>query len=306
MTRVSDFAQHELTQFHIQNTQKRLLDAQIQISTGKVATHYSALGSDTTRLVSMESARARIDQYLNNIEIVDQRLQALETNTSMIFELASNFRTLLVNGLNVEASSDLALNATAQDLLAQVAGLLNAKQDGRYLFAGTATNVAPVDLDAPAFGTPPPVYPGTADTGYFQGDSTKLAVRVDDNLDVTYGVTADQAGFEQVIRALKLAATAAVGPPQDRARLEESLRVINQALESVPLIVSQIGRARRTLDEVSATHNEFKLFTEEVIGEIENVDVAEAITRLTADLVTLEASYAVIARLSGLSLVNFL
>lgn len=306
MTRVADFAQHNLIQFYIQNTQARLLDAQNQISTGKVGTHYATLGTDTTLLVSLEGSHARIDQYLKNIEIVDRRLAAMETNTSMIFDLASNFRKLLVNGLNVEASSDLALNAAAQDLLAQVAGLLNVKQDGRYLFAGTATNVPPVDLNAPGFAAPPPIYPGTADTGYFQGDSTKLAVRVDDNLDVTYGVTAEEAGFEQVIRALRLAATAAVGPPQDRARIEEALRVVNEALENIPLIVSQIGRARRTLDEVSATHNEVQLFTEESIGNIENVDVAAAMTRLTADQVTLEASFMTIARLSGLSLVNFL
>ena len=306
MTRVTDFAQNNLTLFNIRNTQERLFDAQIQISTGKVAERYSGIGIDAGRLVNLESTRTRIDQYVSNIQIVDQRLRVMETNASAIFDLASTFRTLLVNGLNAEASSEMALNTAAQDILAQVAGLLNEQQDGRYLFAGTATNAKPVDLNAAGFTSPPPVYPSSADTGYFQGNNTRLSVRVDDNFDVTYGVTADETGFEQVIRALNLAATATVGPPQDRIRLEEALRVANLALDNVPLIISRIGGARRTLDEISVKHNDFQLFTEEAIGEIENVDVVKAMTQLTEDQVTLEASYMTVARLATLSLAQFL
>lgn len=306
MTRVTDFAQHNLTQFHLRNVQERMFDAQIQISTGTVADRYSEIGTESGRLVSLESTRTRIDQYVKNIEIVDQRLQVMESNASQIFELASTFRTLLVNGLNAEQSSDLGLAQGAQDILQQVAGLLNERQDGRYLFAGTATNVPPVDLNAAGFAPPPPTYPSSADTGYFQGNSTKLSVRADDNVDVTYGVTADETGFEQIIRALNLAANADVGPPQDRDRLEEALRVVNQALDNIPLIVSRIGGARRTLDQTANKHQDFRLFTDEAIGKIESVDVAEAVSRLTQDQVMLEASYMTVARLAELSLVRFL
>ena len=306
MTRVSDLAQFTISQFYLQNTQKRLFDAQVQIATGKVGTRYVDVGADASRLVNLEGTKARVDQYQKNIAIVEQRLQVMESNTSAIFELASTLRTLLVNGLNAEQSSDLALTQAAQDLLNQVVGLLNERMDGRYLFAGTATDTPPVNLNAPGFNDPPSVYPTSADTGYYQGTSTRLAVRVDDEFDVTYGVTADEAGFEQIIRALRLTTTADVGPPQDRNRLEEALRVVNQALDNLPVIVSRIGEARRTLEQMAAKHQNFLLFTEEAISEIENVDVAEAMTRLNQDQVTLEASYMVVARLAGLSLAQFL
>ena len=42
------------------------------------------------------------------------------------------------------------------------------------------------------------------------------------------------------------------------------------------------------------------------IGDIENVDVTEAITRLTNEEVQLEASLLAVARLGNLSLINFL
>ncbi len=48
------------------------------------------------------------------------------------------------------------------------------------------------------------------------------------------------------------------------------------------------------------------LFTEQTIGEIENVDIAEAIARMNVDTITLEASFMVLSRLSELTLLNFL
>ena len=48
------------------------------------------------------------------------------------------------------------------------------------------------------------------------------------------------------------------------------------------------------------------LFTEQTIGEIENVDIAEAFSLMNVATVTLEASFMTLSRLSQLSLLNFL
>jgi len=306
MTRVTDFSQNQLQLFYLQNTQQRLFDTQNQISTGLVAPNFAGIGADSSRLVSLQSSQARVDQYTANAQIVDQRLTSMETSTGQLFDIASKFQTLLVNGLNAESSSDLNLNQQAQDMLNQVAGLLNSQLDGRYLFAGTSTDTAPVDLNAAGFAAPPGVYPGTADTGYYTGTSTKLTARIDDNYDLSYGVTADAPGFEELIRSLRLAADANVGPPQDRNRLEESLRVVKQAIQDIPTITSQIGSAQAAIQNIQSKHTDFKQFADKAIGDIANVDVTQAVTRLSEDQVTLEASYQVIARLSQLNLSQFL
>ena len=53
-------------------------------------------------------------------------------------------------------------------------------------------------------------------------------------------------------------------------------------------------------------HREFTVFTNESISQIENVDVAAAVARLSIDQTFLEASYMLTARLSQLTLANFL
>lgn len=306
MTRVTDYAQNQLNLFYIQSTQQRMFDAQNQISTGKVSQTYSGIAADSGQLVNLESARTRVDQYLKSIQTVTQRLQEMESDTTTLTRVASNLQTLLVNGLNAETSSDLNLNQQAQDMLNQVQGILNDQLNGRYLFGGTATDIAPVDFNAAGFATPPSVYPTSADTGYFQGNSTKLAVQVDDHLSITYGVTADEPAIEQLVRALRLTATASVGPPQDRNRLEEALRVVKQAVTALPDITSKIGTAQKALLDMTSKHNDFQQFADSVTGGIANTDVTKAITLLSEDQTTLQASYQVLARLSALNLADFL
>lgn len=305
MSRVSDYGQSQLTLYYLANTQKRLFETQNSISTGKVAPNFAGIGADSSRYVNLQASLSRVDQYLKNGQIVDQRLAQMETINGQVFDIASKFKTLLVNGLNANQAVDLDLNQKATDLLNQVSGLLNSRLDGRYLFSGSATDTAPVDMNAPGFLTPPGVYPGTADTGYYQGNTTKLSARLDESFDLSYGVTADNAGYEQLIRALRLAADATL-VPQDQNRIEEALRVVNLAIQDIPNISGQIGSARAAIESIGSKHTDFKQFADKAIGDLANVDVARAVTLLTEDQTTLEASYQVVARLTQLSLANFL
>jgi len=306
MTRITDYSQSQLTLFFLQNLQKQLTDTQNQISTGLVSQDYAGLGADTSRVVSLQSAEARVNQYTSTAQTVNQRLTSMESATGQLFTVASNLQKLLVNGLNAQAASDLNLNQQATDMLNQVQGILNTQLDGTYLFAGTATNTPPVDVNAAGFATPPGVYPSSADTGYYQGNDTKLSARVDDNYDLTYGITANESGFEQLIRSLRLAATTNVGPPSDTNRLNEALGVVQQAIQNIPDITSRIGSAQAAMQAVQAKQTDFKQFADQTIGDLSNVDVTQAVTKLSEQQTTLQASYQVLARLSQLNLAQYL
>jgi flagellar hook-associated protein 3 FlgL len=306
MTRISNIAQHNLTISQIFETQSRLQRAQIQLSTGMKSQNYSGIANDSQRLVNLESSRALSDQFVTNNRIVTLRLQTMELSVSNIFEAASKLKTILVNGLNGSNASEFSLNLEADNLLQEVAKQLNVKIGDRFLFAGTITDTAPVDLTAAGYGAPPTSYPSNADTGYFQGDGTRIKVRAADDFDVTYGATADEAGFEKIIRALQLAKTATTSPTIDTLRLQEALTIVNQAINDIPNIRSRIGASLNALDKADVGHRDMLLFVEETISDIENVDIPATVARMTMDQVLLEASFLTISRLRDLSLTNFL
>lgn len=302
MTRVADFAQSQRIFSYILETQKRLNEEQVQASSGKKSQTYTGIAPDVRRLVNLESAHSRTAQFVANNKLVDDRLQVMETNVSDVFDVISKFKSLLINARNANNSADLTMPIQAKSMLDQIASLLNVQQDGRYLFAGSRTDTRPVDESALPVSFTIPSADGSA-SAYYQGDSVKLSVQADENYSVDYGVTADDPAFEQAIRALQMVI---VGPPNDPATLDEALRVTNQAIDGVSNVRTRIGDSRAALDSANKRHDEFQLFAEKTISDIQNADVTQVISKLNSDQVALEASFTALGRLSQLTLSNFL
>ena len=139
MTRVTDLAQFNTALFYLSQTQGRISDEQSQVSSGIKSQNYTGMAGDASRLVTMETTHARATQYTANNTLVAGRLQSMEGSISQIFDVATDLKTLLVNALNDQNASSLALSQQADAKLQQVAGLLNTKLDSRYLFAGSRT-----------------------------------------------------------------------------------------------------------------------------------------------------------------------
>jgi flagellar hook-associated protein 3 FlgL len=306
MTRVTDLSQNQLIQSYIADTQARIQSTQIQVSTGQAAQRYAGIASQSNTLVNLESTDSRAKQYVSNNTQISARLNTMDTAVSQLSDIASQLSTLLVNATNGNNASQLALSQQANGLLNQAAGLLNTKFGDSYLFSGTATDTAPVDLNAPGYGAPGSSYPSSADTSYYQGNSTKLVARAADNFDVTYGVTADQPGFEELFRSLQLAATATTSPTVDTTRLNEALSVVKQAIADIPTIRSTIGASGNAISAASDEHTTMTTYLEQNITDIKSVDVPSALTQLSSDQTVLEAAYMTTVRLSGLSLVSYM
>ena len=151
-----------------------------------------------------------------------------------------------------------------------------------------------------------PGYDSTA-PGFYEGDSTTLSVRIDPNSTVDYGVTADESGFEKLFRSLYMVLNATVTSGNiDTDTLESALGLAIEAIDEIPDIRSKIGSDRLALEQMKGRHQDFIVFTNEAVNKIENVDVVAAVARMSIDQVQLEASYMLTARLSQLSLANFL
>jgi flagellar hook-associated protein 3 FlgL len=227
----------------------------------------------------------------------------MELSVSQIFELMTEYKTLIIDGLNASNADDLDLGNRATQILNQVTSLLNVEEDGRHLFSGTRTDTQPVSLTALPTSYTIPTLDG-ASSNYFRGDNGKFTIRADDNFDLQYNIDAGERGFERAIRALDIMVKAPL--TSDRTTMNHVLGVISNAIDDLADLRTGIGGTRKTLDEVNVRHRDFILFTEQSISEIQNVDIAETVTRMTHAQITLEASFMTIARLSQVTLLNFL
>lgn len=144
---------------------------------------------------------------------------------------------------------------------------------------------------------------GQVTPAYYQGDERQLTVRADENTEITYGITAKEPAYEKLIRALHLVAT---NPSLDLDRIREADRLMVEVINELPDVISRIGLDRSALEQINAKHDNIALLTEETVGELKFVDVAEALIQLQTSQVSLEASFSTIVRMGQLNLVNFL
>ncbi len=299
MGRVSQIAQQTLMLRNILNAEERVQTAQIQIGTGKKSLSYAGIAQDASQLVSLKGLHPRIDGFMRTNTTIERRLERMDSSVSAVFDAMSELRTLLLQGLNAATGSNVPVGTVAQDLLDVVVGLLNAKDDGRYLFGGTKTTTQPVQSPVPD-----PTTFGVADNTYYNGNAVELTTRVDENTTISYGMTADRLGFQQAIGALKAAIEGA--NTQNRVLLESGLDLANDAIRALSGYRTEIGSDLQTIERADLRNGDFITYIESVISDIENVNIPAAVTQLASEQTLLEASFLTLARVNSLSLVDFL
>lgn len=317
MSRVATAAQNRFALFSTLNTQQRLFTAQTQVGTGLKSQDFAGISREAGRLVSVKAEFARVDQFLDNIETTDRRLEFMGFSLERIEELGRSFRTTLLGAKNGEAATVIGLPALAQGLLDQIVDLLNVRDESRFLFAGGNIQTRPVDLNNGTY-TPPtvPPFPAAADTDWYGGDNVVQQARIDEGFVIDYGVRANDPAIERVIRAFDAISEITFSSPPSAAEItaiDDAVALLTTALDTPPAgeltiggLFSQTALQRSIMADVTKKHENFSAFAERNIAEIEQVNTAEAISILNSEQVTLEASFAAIARIQSVSLVNFI
>jgi flagellar hook-associated protein 3 FlgL len=190
--------------------------------------------------------------------------------------------------------------SSAQQMLTQMGSLLNTQYDGQYLFGGAATATAPVDLSSFSSGTGSVT---TADTSYYKGDDELPSVRVADDQTVSYGVTADNSAFEQVMRVLKFVANSSSLSSSD---ITQALDLASSALSATSIVQTRLSSAASQIESASASQSDYKSFAQSLSSDLTGVDVAAVTAQLSTYQAQLTASYSAIAKIQSLNLASYL
>ncbi len=88
--------------------------------------------------------------------------------------------------------------------------------------------------------------------------------------------------------------------------LARALGDIDQAIGNVLDIRTSVGTRQNSLDSADLESGSAKLVLQQTLSEVEDVDLTDAISKLTFEITALEAVQATFSRIQGLNLFNFL
>lgn len=230
------------------------------------------------------------------------RIGADEEETAANFAAALEDRLLTLGGTTLAAASTYAaaenfFNGRGEPVL---------RVEGPSFESATAL-VAGTEADTVFW------YTGTDSPG---NPRQSVTARVDEHTVVGYGVEANERGIVELIRNLAAFAAETFDPKNDptanerfdimaktqRSRLSEAS---NNTPGSIDMIAMELGVARNTLGNVDDRHTAYKAQLQTMLADLEQAPLEQVAMEALALRTRLEASYATMAMVSQLSLVNF-
>lgn len=287
--------------------QNRTVKWQNQIATGKVGDHLAdvkdkaaVLTAAKQRAASVESYTVATKEVLNRLDIQDQHLQEMVS-------ISGRLRAAIGDALSTGHAP--AMMHEIRALYGQAVAIMNVRVDGKFLYGGSRTDVAPVsalsldDLVAAA-----------AVDDVFENTDFEQAQRIDENETITVGMTAsgiardlfqmfkDIGGFDAGVNG-PFGANLTSAQTSFLTTQNVALPGIHNGLTSLAAIN---GTRHEQVTNTAQRHEGMSSYFAKFIGDIEDVDLSEAIARLNQDQVAAEASGRMIAQVNQISLLDYL
>jgi len=305
MTRVSTGEGWNAALLNLMSAQQRQFDAQNRVSSTKVAQDLKGYGRSSETLTAFKSAQARLNAFVANGEAVASRLTSQDVSLNRLADAADGARQA-VNEALASGRAD-ALMLELEGLFQTALDSLNAKHEGRFLYAGGRTDQRPVAGDTLADLTAAPTV-----ASLFSNDELKAASRLDDFTVIETGFLADELGVElfQVFRDIQAfhEATPFGGELTNAQRdfLQARVGEFQEAHESVINAAARNGSLQNRVDTHVTSQKDQSDALQELIAKRTDVDMAEAISDLQQAQMSVQASAQVIAQLRGISLLDLL
>ena len=344
MTSISTSGQFFRIQTQNLAIQARMTEYSEQSSTGKKGTVYGALGSDVRQSIDLRGNVNELDTYQKNIATAQLRVTSAIETMDRIKNVARDVRDQLTKLSGNPPPDQTVVKDIAQRGYNEVAQLLNTKVEGRYIFAGSDIGNEPfpnagqfftdvqTEVNAYAANGAPATLAATTtiatDDTYFStalqaADPSPLTARVDRNLDITYQVRANgpelptpPAGqiepFREILRSLATAAnlTFDKNNPASFDDFQTMLNTTRTSLDSAAKLVDNhvgiFGSNAARMKALDTQHDETTVTLKQGIGDVEDVDMAETISKLQLVQTQLQASYKVTATLQKVNLIDFI
>ncbi len=307
MERVATFMQNSAMLAELPRTQRSLFDAQTQVSTGKRISEFSDAPGDMGALMAARGAESRTADFLAAAKAIRTRLDLQDTQ---IEELTSATADMKQNVLDAVANnSGSGLTAQMKGVFDRMVSILNTQVDGKYIYGGTRQDVPPVtvgSLDELL------ALPTTADA--FQNNMVAQSGRIDANQVINFGRTASDLGTAafDMLRQVMAFDSGPNGPFASSLSAAQSnfltaqMPQLTTLNEDINTILAENGIAYNAVNDAVDRHGNTRDTLKAMISDIEDVDMAEAITRLNNAQTALQASAKTFATVQGLSLLDYL
>jgi flagellar hook-associated protein 3 FlgL len=305
--KISSNQYYEVLTKQLAKQQESIGELQTQLATGKKTAVPSSDIESSLEGLSIKSVLQRQSAYETNLSYVRDRLTIEESVVTSFQDYVYRLKDLAITASSGTYSDDDIgfMKAEAEGVLEELISLSNSRDSqNSYLFSGTSTNIQPFQKQADG-------------SIAYKGNSAELKIQVDSGYEVKINSSGanlagqiertNQNGNTQNLNIFEVASDfiAALGT-NTKADISRSIDEFDELGNQVGGQIANLGIRQNLLEERLEIIEEKKTVYEQLLSNIEDTDYSEAITSLSSDMLALEAAQNTFAKVTQMSLFNFL
>jgi flagellar hook-associated protein 3 FlgL len=296
---ISTFQVFQQTLNDVTKVQTELTQQQGQLSSGNKSRDFAGIANQLQQYMSLSESISKSDQYLNDNQILIERLDTTSSILNQLITTATELNSLISQrrtGVQSNGAFNLQLDGKWQIIASQ----LNTSSAGRYLFSGTK-------VDSPAVDTvnfPTLVVPGVPDKSYYLGSDQDITAQADDNVSLVYNVRADELGFQKIFAGLALARQA--NDQNSDQLFQDAYAFIQEGVLDIVSVRAKVDANKVSITDVNKSHESFKLYWQGLQESIGNTDILSVSTEVAVNQGILQAAFQAFAKINSLRLSDFL
>jgi flagellar hook-associated protein 3 FlgL len=269
-----------------------MLVAQEQVSSGKKVEKPSDDPEAAADIIRITGQQALNDQFTKNLNTAAGRLTAADNALNSVQDMINQIRTLGLQGLDPTSDAS-ASTAEITGLSDQIMATANQTSNGRYIFGGSVTT------------TPPYVKNQDGSVSYV-GNSKPVSLQVGRDTTLQAQIPGDQifSGQANVFSAISSLVTAMKAG--DQSAISAQVDQLEQVFQQTSTARSTIGGYVNVATSLQGQLTNDSLSNAQDLNNAQSADPAKAITNLTLAQTNYQATLAVGAKISQLSLLDYL
>jgi flagellar hook-associated protein 3 FlgL len=287
--------------------QNDLAYTQSQVSAGKQVLNPSDAPDQAASIQRLKTVLNKQESYSKTLTTVKARLQGEDSTLKSMSDMLIRAKEIAMQASNDTMSPEnrQALGVELKGLRDQMLSLANGQDsNGNYLFSGSRMKQPPFTVKATGQVT-------------YQGDQTKMHVQVGDQRSIAL----NRSGTEAFVSVKRTDSNGLQSNREffgaiddlisgmnsvDRTAISRGVNEMDTLLNGVGMAQANVGTDMNVVDQQSQVIDDTKLTLKTTLSNVEDLDMAAAITKMNKQMLSLQASQSSFAKISQLNLFNFI
>ncbi|AXF56311.1 flagellar hook-associated protein FlgL [Salicibibacter kimchii] len=278
---------------NIQNNNSKLANLQEQLSTGKKINRPSQDPVVATSSMRHRTELREIEQYDRNVSEAKSWMESADISLDTVNQTMQRMREITVQASNdtYDENQRQAMAEEVGQLISHIEDLANTQVNNNYIFNGTDTTNAPVDLAG----------------GHFpDADTDEVTLELMDGVEVPINVSADQIFHEDMFADLQELKSKLEDPDTSDETFDAFLSTIDGHLDEVLRAEAELGARVNRVEMIEGRLGNQNEIATRIMSENEDADIAEVIIDLVTQESLHQAALAAGSRIIQPSLMDFL